>query len=462
MRAHRAFRRGMMRRSSALITSSRLWKSRLVFWAGALMTGVISAGFAVLADEAQGLFFAVTGGQGWNMWLPLVITPVGMVICALAADHYFPGSQGSGIPQAIAARHLRNDHERSYLLSMRLVLGKIVLTIIGLASGASIGREGPTVQVGASLMLLSARLGGMAHAKGLILAGSAAGIAAAFNTPLAGIVFAIEEMGRSYNARTNGVVLSAVIIAGVASLGLTGSYTYFGITREIAHFPSDWALVIACGVAGGVAGGVFSKLTLLVVRWLRRIKLERFGKVATIAAAAGLLIAIIGIATGGMTFGTSYAHARAAVEGQSLPWYFFMGKFVVTLASTVSGIPGGLFAPSLAVGAGLGSVIGALMGSSAGLAAVLGMSGYFAGVVQAPMTAFVIIVEMTGNHENVVPVMAAAMIGYGTSRLIAPEPLYHALSRIWAADIIRKIRSEPPAADPAGPVPTSPEPPKAV
>ena len=119
----------------------------------------------------------------------------------------------------------------------------------------------------------------------------------------------------------------------------------------------------------------------------------------------------------------------------------------MTLASTASGIPGGLFAPSLAVGAGLGSVIGAILGSNAGLAALLGMSGYFAGVVQAPMTAFVIILEMTGNHANVVPVMAAAMIGYGTSRLIAPEPLYHALSRIWAADIIRKIRATQPADD---------------
>jgi H+/Cl- antiporter ClcA len=448
MRARRAFRSGMMRRSSALVTSSRLWKSRLVFWAGALMTGVISAGFAVMADEAQGLFFSVTGGSGWQMWLPLAITPLGMVICALAADVYFPGSQGSGIPQAIAARHLRDDHERSYLLSIRLVLGKIVLTIVGLASGASIGREGPTVQVGASLMLLSARLGGMAHAKGLILAGSAAGIAAAFNTPLAGIVFAIEEMGRSYNARTNGVVLSAVIIAGVASLGLTGSYTYFGFTREVAHFPSDWLLVIACGVAGGAFGAMFSRLTLILVRWLRRAKFEKMRKLVAVAALAGLIVAVIGIATGGMTFGTSYHQARDAVEGTSLPWFFFIGKFVVTLASSVSGIPGGLFAPSLAVGAGLGSVIGAMLGSSAGLSAVLGMSGYFAGVVQAPMTAFVIIVEMTGNHDNVVPVMAAAMIGYGTSRLIAPEPLYHALSRIWAADIIRKIRSTTPPPKP--------------
>ena len=185
-------------------------------------------------------------------------------------------------------------------------------------------------------------------------------------------------------------------------------------------------------------------MTLLVVRRIRRLKLGRMRKLTAIAAAAGLLVAGIGIATGGMTFGTSYAEARGAVEGDKLPLLFFIGKFVATLASSVSGIPGGLFAPSLAVGAGMGSVIGSLLGSSAGLAAVLGMSGYFAGVVQAPMTAFVIIVEMTGNHDNVIAIMAAAMLGYGTSRLISPEPLYHALSRLWVADIIRKSRAEHP------------------
>ncbi|MGV8988248.1 MAG: chloride channel protein [Cypionkella sp.] len=430
----------MMRKSRALVTSSRLWKSRLVFWMGALATGVISAGFAVAADWAQGFFVAITTG-GWHAWLPLVITPGGMMLSAWIADRYFEGSQGSGIPQAIAARHLRNDDERAYLLSVRNIFGKIILTILGLASGASIGREGPTVQVGASLMLLSARVGGMAHAKGLILAGSAAGIAAAFNTPLAGIVFAIEEMSRAYDSRSNGVVLSTVIIAGIASLALTGSYTYFGAMHVSSHFPGDWPLVITAGVLGGGLGALFSKLTLLLVRQLRRWRVKTpWHKVVLVAGVCGMTVAVMGIATGGMTFGTSYANARSVVEGHSLPWYFFVGKFIATLASTVSGIPGGLFAPSLAVGAGLGSVLGMVFGSSASLAAVLGMSGYFAGVVQAPMTAFVIIVEMTGNHDNVVPIMASAMIGYGTSRLIAREPLYHALSRIWAADVIRKLR----------------------
>ena len=442
MEVRRRFRKGLFRRGHALVSSPRLWRSRLVFWAGALATGLVSVLFAVLADRAQGLFHGLTMGGGWHLWLPLVLTPAGMVACAVLADRYFPGSQGSGIPQAIAARHLRTNEERAHLLSLRLALGKIGLTVAALASGASIGREGPTVQVGASLMLMSARVGGMSQARGLILAGSAAGIAAAFNTPLAGIVFAIEEMSRSYQARTNGVVLSAVIIAGVASLAVLGSYSYFGVVRDVAEFPDDWLLVVLCGVLGGFCGAMFSQATLWITRRIRAIKaVGRLRRLMLVALVAGLLVAVVGIATDGMTFGTSYGHARDGIEGATLPWYFFPGKFLATLASTVAGIPGGLFAPSLAVGAGLGSLLGALLGTSAGLAAVLGMAGYFTGVVQAPMTAFVIILEMTGNHANVVPIMAASMLGYGTARLFAREPLYHALSRLWAADVLRKVRA---------------------
>ncbi|RUY84013.1 MULTISPECIES: chloride channel protein, partial [unclassified Mesorhizobium] len=107
-----------------------------------------------------------------------------------------------------------------------------------------------------------------------------------------------------------------------------------------------------------------------------------------------------------------------------------------------SGIPGGIFAPSLAVGAGIGSSLGLLFGASTGVAALLGMAGYFAGVVQAPMTAFVIILEMTGNHDNVIALMLASMLGYGTARMISHEPLYHALSRVFIAEAIRRRRAE--------------------
>ncbi len=426
-----------------MVGSARLWRPRLVFWAGALAIGVISAVFAWMADAAQGAFAAVTGGGGAARFWPLLVTPAGFVLCAWIAGRYLPGSEGSGIPQAIAARHLRDDADRQRFLSLRMVAGKILLTVIGLGCGASIGREGPTVQVGASLMLQAARIGGMAHARGLILAGSAAGIAAAFNAPLAGIVFAIEEMGRGYQARTNGVVLSAVIIAGLASLTLLGSYTYFGVSHATATTFRDWMLVPACGVIGGALGAGFSAATLSITRRIRRWRTGRpMPTLLLVAAVAGIVVAVTGIAAGGLTFGTGYEQARVAIEGQALPASFFATKFVASLASAVSGIPGGLFAPALAIGAGLGSTLGLVLGANVGLAAVLGMAGYFSGVVQAPMTAFVIILEMTGNHDNVIPLMISAMLGYGTARLLTPKPLYHALSRLIIADALRRRRAE--------------------
>ncbi|RUY34651.1 chloride channel protein, partial [Mesorhizobium sp. M7A.F.Ca.CA.002.07.1.1] len=161
-----------------------------------------------------------------------------------------------------------------------------------------------------------------------------------------------------------------------------------------------------------------------------------------VAAICGLAVAVIGIASGGLTFGTGYVQARGAVEGTPLPWFFFAEKFLAGLLSMISGIPGGIFAPSLAVGAGIGSSLGLLFGASTGVAALLGMAGYFAGVVQAPMTAFVIILEMTGNHDNVIALMLASMLGYGTARMISHEPLYHALSRVFIAEAIRRRRAE--------------------
>jgi len=434
----------MLRRSRAMWGSRRVWQPRLVFWAGAVSIGVISVLFAVLADRAQALFHVMIGdGGGWRFYLPLVVTPLGFVLCAWLARAFFPGSQGSGIPQAIAARHLRDDEDRGHLLSLRLAAGKIALTIIGLFCGASIGREGPTVQVGASLMLQAARWGGMAQARGLILAGSAAGIAAAFNTPLAGIVFAIEEMGRTYEARTNGLVLTAVILAGIASLGLLGNYTYFGVSKETIGFAADWPLVLGCGVIGGGFGALFSLLALKITRRIRRWHAQQpLRRALLVAAFCGLGVAVIGIASGGLTFGTGYVQARGAVEGAPLPWFFFAEKFLAGLLSMVSGIPGGIFAPSLAVGAGVGSSLGLVFGAGTAAASLLGMAGYFAGVVQAPMTAFVIILEMTGNHDNVIALMLASMLGYGTARMISHEPLYHALSRVFIAEAIRRRRAE--------------------
>jgi len=407
--------------------SRRVWQRRLVFFIGAILVGCISVLFTEAANWAQRSF---AHGVARFWWLPLLVTPLGFVVCAWIGREYFQGAQGSGIPQAIAARHLQAGETRRKLLAPKLIIGKIGLTVLALLSGASVGREGPTVQVGATIMLQVARLGGLANERGLILAGSAAGIAAAFNAPLAGIVFAIEEMSRSFEQRTNGLVLYAVIFAGLTSLGLMGNYTYFGTTSAAVITPKDWALVVVCGVAGGLAGGAFARL-LLEGTVAARHALARMSprRRLLLPLACGVVVALAGVATHGATFGTGYAQARAAVEGHALSGFFWPAKFLATLATALSGIPGGIFAPSLAVGAGLGSWIAVVAGGGVSLGVVLGVAGYFAGVVQAPMTAFVIILEMTGNNANVIPLMLASVIGFAASRLVAPEPLYHGLAK---------------------------------
>ena len=405
-----------------------------MFWLGALAVGAVSVLFASIANKSQGLFAALVA---WDARLPLVVTPLVFVLGSYLTRRHFQGAQGSGIPQAIAARHLRDDASRRRLLSPKLILGKIAITALGLLGGGSIGREGPTVQVGAGLMLEAARLGRLRRERGLILAGSAAGIAGAFNTPLAGVVFAIEEMSRSFESRTNGLVLYAVIIAGLISLALVGDYTYFGVSSGVIAGAWDWAMTILCGVFGGLCGGLFSRLLLDVGRRLKSLT-ATLPRALGFAGACGLLIALVGMATNGATYGTGYEQARAAIEGHPPGAFFWIGKFVATLATGLSGLPGGIFAPSLAVGAGLGGWLGSLSplasANAIGVAAVLGMAGYFAGVVQAPMTAFVIILEMTGSTSNALPLMVAAMLGFGASKLVAPEPLYHALAQDFIAE----------------------------
>ncbi len=426
-----------MKRSNRFWTWSRTWRRRGVFVLGAIVTGYVAVGFAVASNSAQATFQKAVSV---SPYFALVITPSALAASAFLARRFFPGSQGSGIPQAIAARDPLHPERRDRLLSLRIAAGKIGLCLVGLLGGASIGREGPTVQVGAAIMIAAGKLSGMGREPGLILAGSAAGIAAAFNAPLAGIVFAIEEMSRSFEQRVSSLVLIAVILAGVAAQTVLGNGTYFGTTNASLLGPGSWAVVVAAGIIGGVLGGAFSRLVIVITR---RAPAAFGGAIrrrpVAFAAGCGLLLAIIGIAGGGTTYGTGYEQARDALRGAGhLGWAFAPLKLLATLISAVCGIPGGLFSPSISVGAGIGSALATIFTSTpAGAVVLLGMVGYFAGVVQAPITAFVIVMEMTDDQAMLIPLMASAVIAYGVSKLLCPEALYHALAQ--------QYRDTPPA-----------------
>jgi H+/Cl- antiporter ClcA len=326
------------------------------------------------------------------------------------------------------------------ILRLRVVLGRIVLAAAGLLCGASIGREGPTVHIGAALTHSFARWmpsgDHRVRQHALILAGGAAGVAAAFNTPLAGIVFAIEELSRSFEERASGTTLTAVILAGLAAIALSGNYTYFGVPRLYASVQLLSIRVVAVATIAGVSGGLFSRAALGASRGLPGM-LGRFQKHHRLSFAllCGLVIAALGALTGGLTYGTGYAEARNVLANSvHLPWTYAPARALATLVSFLSGIPAGLLAPSLSVGAGLGQALGGLFDQGGGAELpILGMCGYLAGVTQAPLTSFVIVMEMTTGHEILLPLMLTAMIASVLSRLLSP-PLYRTLAERYAED----------------------------
>lgn len=360
--------------------------------------------------------------------MPFLVTPlVGMGV-VWATNRYFPGTQGSGIPQVIAATRLASLRRPvASLVSLRIAFGKIALGAAALLAGFSAGREGPSVQVAASIIHSAHRLLPFRRAlreSDLILAGGAAGIAAAFNTPLAGIVFAIEELSRRLESRTSGVLISSVVIAGLIAIALEGDYKYFGALHVSAI---SWNIIwpiLFCGFVAGIAGGLFSRLLLLPQKcpswalWQWRLRHP-----VVFAGACGLAVALLGWATDGATFGSGYSVTSSALAGKTeLGWAEPIAKFAATVITYFSGIPGGIFAPCLAVGAGLGFDLAHLLGYVETHPIVaLCMTAFLAAVTQSPITAAVIVMEMIDNHAMVLSLMACALLAKAVSSRFGPE-----------------------------------------
>jgi H+/Cl- antiporter ClcA len=404
-----------------------IWRKRAAILSGAVALGLAALLFARLADEANRLFMAFYHAC-W--WAPLIATPAAFAGLVWLTRRIAPEARGSGIPQIMAARFDPLGAMRA-LASARTAAIKFLMTLAALLVGASVGREGPTVQISATIMAYAHRLFRVPVKASVMVAGGAAGVAAAFNTPLAGVTFAIEELAAAYEQRMTLLVMTAVLISGIVSLGLAGDYVYFGAMGDTLPIGRAIAVTLVAGVTGGLSGGLFSRLMLAFAGSQRRpFALLRAHPVA-MATGAGLVVAALGCATH-MTWGTGYLPARLIILGDHAPWWFGPAKFMATLATAVSGMPGGIFAPSLATGAGLGEVLRALFpASAAGPVVLLGMIGYFTGVVRAPLTAVVIISEATASHGLLLPLLATALVADATSSLVCRERLYHGLSKAF-------------------------------
>jgi H+/Cl- antiporter ClcA len=330
---------------------------------------------------------------------------------------------------------LAPPHAIGKLVSLKLSLAKVGLTTWGLLAGLSLGREGPSVQVAAGIMLTARRWlpeRSAVSTHGLLVAGGAAGIAAAFNTPLAGIMFAIEELSRTPEQRSSGLLMSAIVLAGLIAVSIYGNATYFGI---IHAGDIDLSLLlpgVLVALSSGLAGGLFSRVLQMSLSSQSGDALSRLRRSHPVvfAALCGLLVAVIGVVSGGATFGSGYSHTRDMVEGrESVPALFLLLKFIATWLTTWSGVPAGIFAPSLAIGAALGNDIAQLLHSPHVTALIaLGMVGFLAAATQAPLTSFIIVMEMIDGHSMVLSLMACAMVARTVSHVIS-APRYSVLAQ---------------------------------
>jgi len=406
--------------------TSLIFRRRLALIGGAVVVGLVALLFAALADRASGLFEKIVAAFPYA---PLALTPAGFALIVWITRRYAPLAAGSGIPQVIAATR-GTGPAFARLVDMKTAMLKCVLTSGALLVGGSVGREGPTVQISAALLGWTHRLLQVPMRVSVMIAGGAAGVAAAFNTPLAGITFAIEELAAAYEQRMALLVITTVIVSGMVTLGLAGNYVYFGGGID-ARLDIGAAIPVAlvAGLLGGLSGGLFARLALEAARAKNGLTRLRAGRPVLFAALCGFIVAVLGIGTG-LTWGTGYEPARQLILGEQLPFWLAPAKFVATLVTTVSGIPGGIFAPSLATGASFGEILRWIFPHEPASAIVLmGMAAYFTGVVRAPLTAVIIITETTGTRGFMLPLLGAAMIADASAQLLCKERLYHGLAR---------------------------------
>ena len=423
--------------------ASQQQKNPLLLWltviVASVAVGLVAYYFAFAGKQAILFREIMMDKAGWLLYL---LPAIGLVFITLLRVKLFVGTEGTGIPQTMAALDMKSDADRKKMLSMRILFGKVLLTTLGLFSGASMGREGPTVQAGACIMFFCRKVTTFPQhlvQRGLILAGGAAGIAAAFNAPVAGIVFSIEEIGKSFDKRNLGVLLTVVLIASAVCIGLFGDYWFYGTVQTESTSLAGWLIIPVLAVGMGILGGAFSQIIVSVYPKVSALMIR---KPIIVPAVIGLIIGLAGWITGGSSLGTGFEEAQGMLmHGEEMAWYYAPIRMVATALTLLSGIPGGLFDPSLSAGAGFGHWFTNLIHNFEWAASIdpklvmmIAMASFFAAVVQSPVTAVVIMVEMTNTVHLTMPMLVGALVAYGISRCICRESIYSALASNYFSD----------------------------
>jgi CIC family chloride channel protein len=373
-------------------------------------------------------------GHQWVVWT--LLTPaLGATAAGVLLQYVVPNARGSGIPQVKVAFATRGN------VRLRDAVGKFFICALQIGSGSSLGREGPTVHICAGISSIMGRVPGVSprSVRRLLPVGAAAGIAAAFNAPIAAVTFTIEEIvGKLDQAVLSGVIIAAALAA-VIERSVLGEHPILGVIPENygLHHASSLLVYTLIGLAAGIVSIVFTDALLAVRRRFKKSKLPPWLRpgVGGLVTGALAVIAMWGLGARGVT-GGGYETLVATLGGSvsvKVMLVLCAFKIVATVFSYSTGGAGGIFAPTLFIGATLGGAFGAfdnwLLGhhEPLGAFALVGMGAVFAGVIRAPMTSVLIIIEMTGGYSLILPLMIANMTAYALARTYRPRPIYEAL-----------------------------------
>lgn len=412
------------------------------FWIGSLITGVFAVMYAKIFMWGEKLMNLI---MDWNSWMIFIIAPIGFVLSWWLVKEFAPYAKGSGIPQVMAAVELANPKEHTKirnLLSLKILVFKILSSLALIIGGGAIGREGPTIQIAGSVFRkVNEYLPDWwpkISKKNMIMTGAAAGLSAAFNTPLGGIVFAVEELSKTHINYFKTALFTAVIIAGLTAQTLAGSYLYLGYPKT-----ADVALTVMFPVilVAGISGIFASQLSVVMLKissWKKRLKTNKANIIFLVISA--LIIASLAYFVNREILGSGKEIMERTLftENKHEDWYVPFFRMIGPALSFTSGGAGGIFAPALSAGASIGSVISGwihLTPNETNVVILAGMVAFLTGITRAPFTSAIIVLEMTDRHSLIFHLMLAGMVSSLISLMVSKNSLYDSLKNTYLEEL---------------------------
>ncbi len=417
----------------------------LPFWVASLITGVAAVLYAKLFSYAEQL-------SSWfvhnHFWLLFIVTPLCFLTAWWVVIKFAPFAKGSGIPQVMAAIETATPklYDRTKkLLSIRVIIIKVLSSLVMILGGGIIGREGPTIQIAGSVFR---KINGWLPAwwpkiskRNMIMTGAAAGLAAAFNTPLGGIVFTVEELTKTHISYFKTALFTAIIIAGLTAQALLGPYLYLGYPDISGLSNYIFLAVLGVAIIGGFSGGFTAKLILKIMRWKSSFSKKVYHVLYIIAAAVIIIAIAYFIDERILGSGKDLMAHSLFTNDKALPWYTPIFRVVGSILSFTTGAAGGVFAPSLAAGAGLGSWAAGVLhlsGANANILILAGMVAFLTGITRSPFTSAILVLEMTDRHNVIFHLMLAGLVASLAALVVDRHSFYDRLKVQYMHDILKE------------------------